>query len=112
MVAKSSALRQRSDAASARQPSLRAGRSGTSPIVAHARLSTEIFARRRNQGFFEQVKIELGFRAPHRQVAVADGLYTLRERCRLMATISIGKNVALRQNNTVRWQTNLEATEA
>jgi REP element-mobilizing transposase RayT len=29
-----------------------------------------------SEGFVEQVKIVLGFRAQHRQVAVADGLYT------------------------------------
>jgi len=32
-----------------------------------------------SEGFVEQVKIELGFRAQHREILVADGLYTLRE---------------------------------
>ena len=44
-----------------------------------------------SEAFVEQVKIELGFRALYRQVLVAEGLYTLREPVRLMATISIGK---------------------
>jgi hypothetical protein len=29
-----------------------------------------------SEGFVEQMKKELGFRAPHREVLVADGLYT------------------------------------
>jgi putative transposase len=32
-----------------------------------------------SEGFVEKVKNELRFRAQHRQVLVADGLYTLRE---------------------------------
>ena len=32
-----------------------------------------------SEGFVEQVKNDLGLRAQHRQVLVADGLYTLRE---------------------------------
>jgi putative transposase len=44
-----------------------------------------------SEGFVEQVKNELGFRVQHRQVLMADGLFALREPCRLMATISIGK---------------------
>ena len=32
-----------------------------------------------SEGFVEQVKNELGSKAQHREVLVADGLYTLRE---------------------------------
>jgi REP-associated tyrosine transposase len=32
-----------------------------------------------SEGVFEQVKNELGFKAQHREILVADGLYTLRE---------------------------------
>ena len=32
-----------------------------------------------SEGFVEQVKNELGFKAQHREILVADGLYTLRE---------------------------------
>jgi hypothetical protein len=44
-----------------------------------------------SEGFIEQVKNELDFRAQHRQLAVVDGLYSSRTGARLMATISIGK---------------------
>ena len=65
-----------------------------------------------SEGFVEQVKMELGFRAQHRQLAVADGLYTLREPVPPYGDHFDTKNEALRPNNTVPWQTNLETTEA
>jgi hypothetical protein len=54
----------------------------TSPIVATSEISPEAGPESIAVGseeFIEQVKIELGLRAQHRQLAVADGLYTLRE---------------------------------
>ena len=65
-----------------------------------------------SEGFVEQVKNELGFRAQHRQVSVADGLYTLREPVPPYGDHFDRENEALRPNNTVPWQTNLETTEA
>ena len=65
-----------------------------------------------SEGFVEQVKIELGFRAQHREVLVADGLYTLREPVPPYGDHFDRENEALRPNNTVPWQTNLETTEA
>ena len=65
-----------------------------------------------SESFVEHVKVELGFRAQHRQVAVADGLYALRERAQPYGDHFDGENQALRPNNTVPWQTNLETTEA
>jgi len=61
-----------------------------------------------SEGYVEQVKNALGFRAQHRQVAVADGLYTLRE----PVPPYDRENEALRTNNTVPWKTNLETTDA
>jgi putative transposase len=57
-------------------------------------------------GFVEQVKIELGFRAQHREVLVADGLPVAPYRAHFDR-----ENEALRPNNTLPWQTNLETTE-
>ena len=54
-----------------------------------------------SEGFVEQVKIELGFKAQHRQVAVADGLYTLREPVPPYGDHFDRENEALRPNNTV-----------
>jgi len=65
-----------------------------------------------SEGFVEQVKIELGLRAQHRRVLVADGLYTLREPVPPYGDHFDRENEALRPNNTVPWQTNLETTEA
>ena len=65
-----------------------------------------------SEGFVEQVKMELGFRAQHRQVAVADGLYTLREPVPPYGDDFDRENEALRPNNTIPWQTNLETTKA
>ena len=42
-------------------------------------------------GFVEQVKNELGLKAQHREILVADSLYTLREPCAPLPTISIWK---------------------
>jgi hypothetical protein len=61
-----------------------------------------------SEGVFEQVKIELGFKAQHR----AEGLYSLREPVPPYAGHFDREDEALRPNNTVRWQTNLETTEA
>jgi hypothetical protein len=45
-----------------------------------------------SEGFIEQVKNQLGSRAQHRQLLVADGLYALREPVLPYgAAISIGK---------------------
>jgi len=65
-----------------------------------------------SEGFVEQVKMELGFRAQHRQVAIADGLYTLREPVPPYGDHFDMENEPLRPNNIVPWQTNLETTEA
>jgi len=65
-----------------------------------------------SEGFVEQVKMELGFRAQHRQFAMADGLYTLREPVPPYGDHFDMENEPLRPNNTVPWQTNLETTEA
>jgi hypothetical protein len=64
-----------------------------------------------SESFVEQVKIELGFKAQHRQVAVADGVYTLRETEQPYGDHFDAENEALRPNNAVPWQTNLETTE-
>lgn len=65
-----------------------------------------------SESFVEQVKVELGFRAQHRQVAVADGLYTLRETGQPYGDHFERENEALKPNNAIPWQTTLEATEA
>jgi hypothetical protein len=65
-----------------------------------------------SEEFVEQVKNELGFRAQHREVLVADGLYTLREAVPSYGDHFDRENEALRPNNTVPWQTNLKTTEA
>jgi hypothetical protein len=44
-----------------------------------------------SEGFVEQVKIESGFRAQHREVLVADVWILFKSRLPLMAIISIGK---------------------
>ena len=44
-----------------------------------------------SEGFVEQVKMELGFRAQHRQVAWRTVCILFETRCRVIATISIGK---------------------
>ena len=62
--------------------------------------------------FVEQVKIELGFRALYRQVLVAEGLYTLREPVRLMATISIGKMRLQGEITPIPGKQTLKPTEA
>jgi len=54
-----------------------------------------------SEGFVEQVKIELGFKAQHREVFMADGLYTLREPVPPYGAHFDTKNEALRPNNTV-----------
>lgn len=63
------------------------------------------------ESFVEQVKVALGFRAQHRQVAVADGVYTLREAVQSYGGHFDRENVALRTNNAVPWQTIPETTE-
>jgi hypothetical protein len=65
-----------------------------------------------SESFVEQVKIELGFKAQHRQVAVAHGGVHLRETEQPYGNNFDGENEALRLNNAVPWQTNLETTEA
>jgi hypothetical protein len=54
----------------------------------------------------------MGFRAQHRQLAVAEGLYTLREPVPPYGGHFDMENEALRPNNTVPWNRNLETTEA
>jgi putative transposase len=61
-----------------------------------------------SEGFVEQAKNELGFKAQHRQ----EGLYTLREPVPPYGDHFDRENEALRLNNTVPWQTNLETTAA
>jgi hypothetical protein len=65
-----------------------------------------------SESFVVQVKIELGLKAQHRQVAVADGVYTFRKRGQPYGNHFYGENWALIPNNAVPWQTNLETTEA
>jgi putative transposase len=65
-----------------------------------------------SQSFVEQVKVELGFRARYRQVAVAEGVYTLRERAEPYGDHFDGENQVVRANNGVPWQTTLDTTEA
>jgi putative transposase len=64
-----------------------------------------------SEGFVEQVKGELGFKAQNRKVAMVDGVYTLREPVQPYGHHFDRKNVALRANNTIAWQTMLETTE-
>jgi putative transposase len=63
-----------------------------------------------SEGFVEQVKNCL--RAQHRQVLGAEGLYTLREPVPPYGGHFDMENEALRPNNTVPWNRNLETTEA
>jgi len=65
-----------------------------------------------SESFAEQVKNKLGFKAQHRQVAVADGGYTLRETEQPYGDHIDGRNIPLRPNNAVPWQINPETTEA
>jgi REP-associated tyrosine transposase len=65
-----------------------------------------------SEEFVEQVKNELGFKAQHREVFMADGLYTLRELVPPYGGHFNRENEALRPNNTVPWQINLETTES
>ena len=48
----------------------------------------------------------------NREVLVTDGLYTLREPVAPYGDHFDSENEALRPNNSVPWQTNLETTEA
>jgi putative transposase len=64
-----------------------------------------------SESFVERVRAALGFRAQHRQVAVVDGLSTLRERAQPYGDHFDRENEALRPNNAVPWQTNLEETK-
>jgi putative transposase len=63
------------------------------------------------EGFVEQMKVALGFKGQHRQVAMADGIYTLREPVQPYGHHFDREKVALRANNTITWQTILETTE-
>ena len=65
-----------------------------------------------SEGFVEQVKLELGLKAQYRQVAAADGVYTLREPSSPYGDHFATENGALRPNNAVPWLTTLETTEA
>jgi hypothetical protein len=65
-----------------------------------------------SEGFAEQVKNELGFRAQHRSVSVADGLYTLRRAGLPYGDHFCRENEALTSNNTVPWKAKLATTEA
>jgi len=65
-----------------------------------------------SESFVEQVKVDLGFKAQHRQVAVADKVYTLREPPEPYGDYFDRENAALRPNNAVPWQINLDTTEA
>jgi hypothetical protein len=65
-----------------------------------------------SEGFVGQVKNELGFQSTQRPVSVADGLYSLREPVPPYSDHFDRRNEALRPNNTVPWQTNLETTDA
>lgn len=62
--------------------------------------------------YVDKVRTELGTRALHRQVAEVDGIYTLRERDISYAHGFVGKNDALRPNNTIAWNENAETTGA
>lgn len=59
----------------------------------------------------EHLNAELGVRAQHRQVALADGLSTLRESAEPYRSHFDRTNEVLRPNNTVTWQTIVERIE-
>ena len=63
-----------------------------------------------SESLVEKVKVKLGLKAQHRQVAAANGVYTLREPAAPYGSHFDGENDALRPDNTVPWQTNLEIT--
>lgn len=65
-----------------------------------------------SEGFVEQVKLQLGFRAQHRHVAMADKVYTLREPPEPYGDYFDRENAAPRPNNALPWQINLDTTEA
>ena len=65
-----------------------------------------------SESFVEQVKVELGFKAQHRQVAVTNEAYTLREPAQPYGDHFDRENEALSPNNAVPWQINLGTTEA
>jgi hypothetical protein len=54
-----------------------------------------------SESFVEQVKADLGLKAQHRQVAVADGVYTLREPAQPYGDQFDRENEALTPNNAV-----------
>jgi putative transposase len=65
-----------------------------------------------SEGFVERVKNELGFRAQHRAILVANGLCSRRKPVPPYGDHFDRENEVLRPNNAVTWQTNLETTEA
>jgi hypothetical protein len=84
------------------------GRNGSSGDIARRddRWSESIVVG--SEGFVEQVKIELGLGAQHRQVLLVDGLYALREAVPPYGDHFDSKNEAPRPNNTIPWQTKLK----
>jgi hypothetical protein len=56
------------------------------------------------------MKVALGFKGQHRQVAMADGVY-IREPGQPYGCHFDRETVALRANNTIAWQTILQTTE-
>ena len=60
--------------------------------------------------FVERVKHELGFKAAHREVIEAGGMYALREGSEAYGSNFGGKNEALRFENARFWNENPEST--
>jgi putative transposase len=63
------------------------------------------------EGFVEEMKVALGFKGQHRQVAMANGVYTLQEPAPFYGHHFDRKKVGLRANNTIPWRTVHETTE-
>ncbi len=58
--------------------------------------------------FVERVQNDLGVKAMHREVLQTDKTYALRESAEAYAGNFIGKNEALRSENTVFWNESFE----
>jgi hypothetical protein len=64
-----------------------------------------------NLAFVDKVKHELGIKAMYREVAQARGMYSPRERSEAYAGHFASENDALRLDNTIPWEENVERTE-
>ena len=61
--------------------------------------------------FVDKVKVELGLKALHREVADIGATYTLRKPRAAYARDFGSENDALKPNNTVPWEKNLDIAE-